>query len=146
MDRAYRLSFCQQCTNRSFNAAKGIVCGLTDEQATFEKSCPDYQEDERASEQIRQQKEARAKDKMYEDTHGFSSVGITNGYVIGALISIGGLVWLILGWVIIHRIFIYPFFMVGYGIFHAIRTSTKHSEHKRKKKQNNDLLDNTTSW
>lgn len=44
--RAEQLAFCTQCTKRSFDPAKGVICSLTSEQATFDGTCPDYEKDE----------------------------------------------------------------------------------------------------
>lgn len=48
MERSEHLKICKRCTNRSFDASKGIVCGLTNGIAVFERSCPDYIPDEKA--------------------------------------------------------------------------------------------------
>ena len=45
MDRKHQLVSCKKCENRSFDSKKGIICGLTNEQATFERTCPDFKED-----------------------------------------------------------------------------------------------------
>jgi hypothetical protein len=45
MTRQEQLIFCRKCLNRKFNPNKGIICGLTDERATFEKECPDFKLD-----------------------------------------------------------------------------------------------------
>lgn len=48
MTREERLKFCEQCTKRKFDMKMGLVCSLTGEQATFEGTCPDYDEDAEA--------------------------------------------------------------------------------------------------
>jgi hypothetical protein len=45
MDRKQRLVFCKICENKSFDSKKGIICALTNEQATFDGTCPDFKED-----------------------------------------------------------------------------------------------------
>tara|TARA_B110001452_G_C15179383_1_gene409668 strand:- start:157 stop:597 length:441 start_codon:yes stop_codon:yes gene_type:complete len=45
MDRKHQLVSCKKCENRSFDFKKGIICGLTNEQANFERTCPDFKED-----------------------------------------------------------------------------------------------------
>lgn len=47
MTREKRLGFCTICLNRKMNAQKGLLCGLTDEYATFESTCVDFKEDEK---------------------------------------------------------------------------------------------------
>jgi len=45
MTRDQHLEFCSRCTNRKFDSDKGIICGLTNDIATFETSCNDYKLD-----------------------------------------------------------------------------------------------------
>jgi len=35
MTRDQHLEFCSRCTNRKFDSDKGIICGLTNDIATF---------------------------------------------------------------------------------------------------------------
>lgn len=95
MDRNHRLAICQQCKKRGFNPNRGIVCSLTNEHATFERSCPDYEEDPKARDHYERLKAARAADRLYDETNGFSKFGITNGFAIGFMILLLGLLWLV---------------------------------------------------
>ena len=45
MRRKEQLEFCKVCTNQKFDSHKGIICGLTNDRATFEVSCDDFNED-----------------------------------------------------------------------------------------------------
>ena len=45
MEREKHLFFCKKCTNRKFSREKGIICGLTGEQADFEENCSGFVED-----------------------------------------------------------------------------------------------------
>jgi hypothetical protein len=45
MTRDEQLEFCKKCTNRKMDFQKGLVCGLTNEKADFEDTCPDFNED-----------------------------------------------------------------------------------------------------
>ncbi len=146
MDRTYRLSFCQQCIKRGFNPNRGVVCSLTNEHATFDKSCPDYEEDARAKVQADLLREAREKDQLYEETDGFSRIGITNGYIIGSIFLLGGIIWIISGWIGLKSLFIYPFLLIGYGVYKIIRTSVKTAEKKRDLQKKRDLLDGEVKW
>jgi hypothetical protein len=47
MTREERLKFCSVCTNRAFNPKQGMICGITNEVASFEGTCADYKEDAR---------------------------------------------------------------------------------------------------
>ncbi len=40
--RDQQLTFCSICTNRKFSTQKGLLCGLTNDYANFEESCPDF--------------------------------------------------------------------------------------------------------
>lgn len=57
MTREERLVYCKVCKNRSFNTNLGIVCSLTQEQASFNGTCPDYDEDAREVQNVEVQKE-----------------------------------------------------------------------------------------
>ena len=39
------LSYCQYCSNRSFDSKKGVYCSLTQRKPDFDKSCPDFEKD-----------------------------------------------------------------------------------------------------
>lgn len=43
-----KIEVCKKCTNQKFDRDQGIVCGLTGQKPTFEKSCPDYNPTEAA--------------------------------------------------------------------------------------------------
>jgi len=47
MTREEHLEFCSVCTKRSFHPKSGVICSITNEVATFNGSCQDYQEDEK---------------------------------------------------------------------------------------------------
>ena len=46
MTRREQLLFCEKCTQRKMDINQGLLCGLTNEKATFTESCPDFNEDE----------------------------------------------------------------------------------------------------
>ena len=45
MTRAEQLKFCKICKEKKFDVMKGIICGLTNLPADFEKSCSHFKED-----------------------------------------------------------------------------------------------------
>ncbi len=45
MTRKEQLEFCSVCTNRIFDPKQGIICGLTNQIATFQESCDDFNRD-----------------------------------------------------------------------------------------------------
>lgn len=47
MTREERLEWCKVCQHETFDKAKGKVCGLTNEPATFEQECADFVEHKR---------------------------------------------------------------------------------------------------
>ena len=51
MNREEQLKFCKVCVNRKMDISRGLLCGLTNEKADFEESCPDYKEDVEAKNQ-----------------------------------------------------------------------------------------------
>lgn len=57
MTREERLVYCKVCKNRSFNTNLGIICSFTQEQASFNGTCPDYNEDAREVQNVEVQKQ-----------------------------------------------------------------------------------------
>jgi hypothetical protein len=53
-NRYYHLSYCSVCTNRTSNLQNGIICNLTNKQADFSDSCPNYILDKEKKEKITQ--------------------------------------------------------------------------------------------
>ncbi|BDD03926.1 hypothetical protein HNQ88_004225 [Aureibacter tunicatorum] len=45
MIREEQLLFCKKCQNRKMNVEQGLLCGLTNEKAAFENTCPDFKDD-----------------------------------------------------------------------------------------------------
>ncbi|MEO1052374.1 MAG: hypothetical protein AAFX87_17200 [Bacteroidota bacterium] len=52
MDRKQQLEHCKRCVNQQFDMNKGILCGLTNDYATFEGECKDFEPDEVAIRQL----------------------------------------------------------------------------------------------
>lgn len=108
MTREERLKFCSVCTNRSFNPKVGIVCGISGEAATFEGSCPDYNEDEREARITKEWKEDLQEDTKKEINKGrnalfvitalYTVVGFIEAFVIDGHMLLFGIVdWVIAG-------------------------------------------------
>ena len=49
-----RLDVCETCENKSFNSKKGVICGLTSEKPSFKGTCPDYKENPKAVQKVRE--------------------------------------------------------------------------------------------
>ena len=80
-DRAQRLQWCKSCTKQKFDPKRGVLCGLTDEPASFEGRCTDYAVDASRVEQMK---------------HGWEAgkVSSSPGGCLGVLVvllSIGGI-------------------------------------------------------
>lgn len=48
MTREERLKFCSICKKRQMDMQRGLVCSLTNEYATFDEKCTDFEADETA--------------------------------------------------------------------------------------------------
>jgi len=144
MTREERLEFCRTCTKKGFDPKKGIVCSLTGDWATFNPTCPDYQRDEEAYAQ-RQEELARIhEEELSEGTLGMSKLGIKSKIGAGIVLMIGGIVWLVAGALYMDRIFFYPIFMIGGGVFVFFKgMSDKNKARKRRKRKemSRDILD-----
>ncbi len=49
MERSEQVKICQQCKNRKMDLGKGLLCGLTNQFADFEETCPDFVDDHSSS-------------------------------------------------------------------------------------------------
>lgn len=117
MKREDRLEFCQACKNQKFDMQKGVICSLTNEQATFEDSCLDYIEDPIAKEQNLQRKEQRRDMTIDDESFGLStSFGVKNGILAGQIAIAVAIIWFIVGFFLLDRIFFYPFVLLVLGI------------------------------
>lgn len=146
MDRNYRLKFCEQCTKRNFNPQKGLVCSITNEYATFDRSCADFNEDPIAKAAIEREKQQQEYVQQADGSLGLSKYGIKNGFAIAAVCFFGGLIWIIGGLIAIDRIFFYPFFLIGFGIYKFIATLLAMNKQKAMTKVNKDMLDDDVKW
>ncbi|WP_462319562.1 hypothetical protein [Marinilabilia sp.] len=45
MEREKQLRFCKICKNQKFDIKQGIICGLTEQKATFDLECAQFEED-----------------------------------------------------------------------------------------------------
>lgn len=144
MERQHQLKFCQICKNRRFDLQKGIICGLTDEYATFETDCEEYAVDHDAYEKQKEKDDARRLDKEKELTGGLNAIGIRNGIAAGIIFTAAGLLLLIFditisgfpGW-ISTIIFLFGIIVLIKGIKHF---RSKESLATRGK-SNDELLD-----
>jgi hypothetical protein len=149
-----RLAICGLCTNRGFSPKFGVVCSLTSERAAFKESCSDYAEDVK----MVANKSRELEDLEFEKRFDTNSENIfkgeisdrvgaslekkhgMNGRVIAGIVAIAiALLWFVLGIALIDRIFFYPIFLLGFGIYKIIDGVKKGNEKSRKEKS--DILD-----
>lgn len=120
----------------------GVVCSITSERPAFEVECNDFEEDPKMIAKKRREEEDRQNEinnsaslsQTLESNHGM------NGRIIFGVISIvGAILWFVLGIVLMDRIFFYPIFLFGFGIYKIIDgISNKRQEVVRR---DGDLLD-----
>ena len=141
MTREYHLGFCKQCVKKAFSSKKGIVCSLTGEHAAFEDDCPDYEEDTAVKTQLLLEKQAKEERELKKDTLGLSSFGVKNRKVASYILITGGLAWIVLGLVLLDRVFFWPIFLFGFGVYLYIKTGKTESLEKNKDESALDDLD-----
>lgn len=136
MDRSARLEYCEKCTKREYSPI-GIVCSLTKEHATFIGFCNNYQEDEKEAELLENKKILQKEDEAQEETLGLSKIGIKDGTLAGIIIIVAAIAWFVIGLVYLNRIFIYPPFLLVFGVFALVRGLNKRKKNRFAK----ELLD-----
>jgi uncharacterized membrane protein len=78
MNREEYIEICSLCLNRNFNPKLGLICSLTNEQASFTEKCLDYSEDEqevRASERKKKDEIALVKNEVRKGSYALFYVG-----------------------------------------------------------------------
>ncbi|MCB9189070.1 MAG: hypothetical protein H6599_07285 [Flavobacteriales bacterium] len=144
MERQHQLKFCQICKNRKFDLQRGVVCGLTDDYATFDADCEDYNVDHDAYEKQKEKDDARRLAKEKELTGGLNAIGIRNGIAAGIIITSVGVLWLIIEIVVSG----FPSWISAIISLFGIVTLVKGVKHYRSReslatrgKNNDELLD-----
>lgn len=138
LTRDQYLAVCNTCLKRQFDKQKGIVCQLTGEHASFDQTCPDLEVDQlavRRNERIEKHKQelsgglddiSISGSSSSTSSSPFSSEKkmLSGGAGTGALMVIGGVVWLGVG-LAANRIFFYPFFLIIGGIVVLVKAGAK---------------------
>ena len=100
MTRQEQLVFCRKCSNRKMDLKQGLICGLTEARAAFEKECSDFVLDDTVKEiplndteglqpeEIRQKLEPDAIERLRMEQKLFT--GIISGLIVGL---IGAILW-----------------------------------------------------
>lgn len=142
MNDQQRLAICELCSNKGFSPKKGVICTLTSERPAFEGSCADFEEDPKMMAKKRREEEDRqtaaqnsaSVGQALEAKHGM------NGRIIFGILSIvGAILWFALGIMFLDRIFFYPIFLLGFGIYKIIDGAT--NKKREVVRRDGDLLD-----
>ncbi len=139
--REHQLSYCEVCTKKAFSPRKGIICGITQEVATFNDTCDDFEEDAILKKRNELSKQARLLEAKQESTMGLSAFGINNGSVAGIIYIILGVLSITLTVFIFEVITIWSFILVIIGIVLIIKAAQSKSKQRPKKSKYVDLLD-----
>lgn len=130
MNREHRLQYCEVCTNRKMDFKKGLVCGKTNEQATFINTCEDYEVDSAQKTMVDQSRAVRKQQENEEETLGLSKFGIKNPVTAGWIIIIGSAAWFVLGLHFLNRIFFWPLILLIVGFVILSRATKRLKESK----------------
>lgn len=82
MTREEQLEFCSVCKQRQFDSKKGLICGLTNDVATFQGNCPDYVADEKEIEIEEKRKVRVAIEGRSEITKARNALFIIGGFYV----------------------------------------------------------------
>ena len=111
------LAICQTCQKSTFSKQKGIICSLTGDHAAYEtEDCPDYHAEEKAVKRI-EAAERRAQEEK-EDRKGIFSKNL--GIPAGVLLIVAAIAWILVGVILMDRIFFYPLILLVAGIIAII--------------------------
>lgn len=139
--REHQLSYCEICTKKSFSPRKGIICGITQEIATFNHTCDDFEEDANLKRRNELSKQARLIEAKQESTMGLSIFGVKNGYVAGVVYIILGILSIVLTVFVFEVVTIWSFLVVIIGIVLIIKAAQTKTKNRPKKSAHADLLD-----
>lgn len=141
MTREQRLSYCERCLKKDFSPNLGMVCSLTQERATFENTCADFDEDPKEARMIEIKAKNRVSEIEHEESMGLSVIGIKNGMWAGIIVMSAALLWLVLGLILLDRIFLYSFVLFAFGVLAFANGLKKRNQLKRRIVSDKDLLD-----
>ncbi len=141
MDRNYQLSFCKQCSKQSFDLNKGIICSLTNEQATFESTCPHFEVDPIAKKRMEGEQKRIRNAELAEESMGMSAIGINSGVTAGIIAIALGIVLLFVEIIFFQVIILYTFIPIVLGIIAIFKGLSRKSKEKRNKRNKHATLD-----
>lgn len=139
MTRQDQLAFCTQCLKRSFKSDKGVICSLTNEQATFEVTCEHYEEDSKLVAKNIERNKLLEEKQLDRETWGLSLIGIKDLVFVG-------IIFLVLS-VVIQGVLLFKFGLISLWpvlvFVLSIITIIKGVQRKKEeaKKKQTDILD-----
>jgi len=93
-----------------------VVCGLTNEWASFNEECSDYEPDQAMINRRERMAFERAERELSDKTVGLSKYGIKNQFLAGLILFAIGFIWLIVGLVQFNLLFLYAFIIMVVGL------------------------------
>lgn len=138
MLRKDRLEFCTQCKKRAFHRDKGVVCGLTNEHATFNLSCDDYDPDHELIRKTKERNKVLEEKSLKRETYGLSQFGLKNLIIVGIIVMGLSLTVIVFMLVKFNLISLYPLIFFVLGIITTIKGVKQQNERKKDKP---DVLD-----
>tara|TARA_B100000809_G_C15103142_1_gene517700 strand:- start:5 stop:451 length:447 start_codon:yes stop_codon:yes gene_type:complete len=142
--RKEQLVFCKVCENKNFSQKEGIICKITNAQATFKTTCDDYSGDQKTINNLNQR--YNFDNRINDFTFGLEYIGIKNGAISGLIVMGVGFIWLIIG-IIKNAIHLYSFGVIILGLVGLIYSLINMARRKKRgplageKLKNDDLLD-----
>lgn len=126
MTRDAQLAFCKKCTHREMNMQQGLLCGITNQKASFNGTCMDFQEDTSVK-VVAHETEAldisQVIDKLSEEDLDYvkSQENLIPAVICGAIVGlIGAILWGIVTVVTDFQIG-YMAVAIGAGVGYTIR-------------------------
>lgn len=139
--REHQLSYCEVCRNKSFSPKQGIICQLTNEVATFNHTCPEFDEDPALKKMSELSKEARQIEAKRESTFGMSALGITNGTIAGIVYIILGVASIVLTVFVFELLSLWSFVSITIGIVLIVKSAINKGKNTNQRKKQVDILD-----
>jgi len=126
MTRDAQLAFCKKCIHREMNMQQGLLCGITNQKASFNGTCMDFQEDTSVK-VVAHETEAldisQVVDKLSEEDLDYvkSQENLIPAVICGAIVGlIGAILWGIVTVVTDFQIG-YMAVAIGAGVGYTIR-------------------------
>lgn len=130
--REQQMEFCKICTNRKFDAQRGLLCGLSNEFANFDGTCVDFTVDEN------QKKRNLQFDIRTAGSDGASrSIDFKKNKKNGMIISVVGVILLLLCFIYLNGIL--PIFLSASVLAYGLRTYYRGQEQEKILEKNKEF-------